>query len=97
MSLTAITVNFTYKRTSGSNAAGTVRFVPKSPYTDGSTIEERTPQTVTLVNGAGSVVLEVEPPSTQFYVTESIVDSPPHTYLITVSSATTPVALGSLM
>ena len=99
MSLTAITVTFTFATTAGGAAVGTVRFTPAVPYTDGTIIDEQIAQTITLSSGGGSCVLYVEGNTTQFVVTQDIVGSPPHTYTITVP-ANAPggtVALGSLL
>lgn len=99
MSFTSITVTFTYKKTDGTAAAGTVTFSPVDDYTDDVTIETDAQQVITLdVNGAGSVVVPVVGASTAFYVIERIIGSSQHSYAITVL-ANAPggtVALGSL-
>ena len=85
-----VTVSFSYKTTSGSPAKGTVAFRPLGA----GAIDTRVVQ---LVNGQGSIDLEVADPSSVFVVSQAIDKVSPSTVEVTVPSSPSTVNLATLL
>lgn len=104
MAFTMVTVTGTYETQAGAAAAGSVTFTLTKSIQNGNVIINPEPVTVTL-DGSGhfSTTLAANddtgtvPVDTQYGVTELITGAEPRDYFVTLSHATSPVDISTLM
>jgi len=103
MAFTQVTLTGTYQDAAGNPLAGTVTFTLTTPIANADVIASVAPITVTLENGSFSLVLAATddpgtvPPGVPYGVTEALSNGQPRDYFISVSSATSPIDISTLM